>query len=148
MESVSGKAWGGGYAFHPFDVRSTNREFRFSKRSMADHQHVALKGSNISAVGSPSLQETLIGGILQGRKHIDPRRGSALCRANMWKAVAKVIALVSMPIFCSVSSSTRYSSVKQCKLLEDRRLVKEDLKTGALKGWIDNAVDDFEFESR
>ena len=94
--------------------------------------------SNISVVWTPGLQETLIGGVLQGRKQFDPRGASQICRRQMWRAAVDVVAL------CGLLGARRsYGDFKErSSTLRERRRVKSEVTTEALSGWIRNAGDD------
>ena len=146
MKSVAGSSWPGAYGFHPFKIRTTNKEFAFSRRSTG-LPTAELKGSNISCLSAPGVLETLINGVLQGRKQVDPRGASAVCRRKMWKAVVEVIALLGVPALRSVLSHSKYASLKEDDVLKDRSHVKRVVRNQALKGWIRNAGDDFELDA-
>ncbi|KAF2264906.1 hypothetical protein CC78DRAFT_214946 [Lojkania enalia] len=140
------RATGGGYEFKEFGLRATEKEFRYSRRSLlASEKAVA---SNISAVHTPYFQETLIGGVLQGRKQFDPRGASAICRRSLWKAMIEIAALASMPALVDVLNKGTYMDVKSRELLKSRRDVKDDVKKFALKGWVRNSEDDFRIEDK
>ena len=143
MQAVREKRWPGGYSFQPFDVKTTDREFVFSKRRPGCPT-VRPKGSNIAALWTPRLQETIINGVLQGRKQTDPRGASAVCRARMWKVALDTAALLAVPALAHILSASRHGRLSALDLFEDRRRVKEDVRKGALRGWIKNEVDDFE----
>ncbi|OAL52862.1 hypothetical protein IQ07DRAFT_344259 [Pyrenochaeta sp. DS3sAY3a] len=132
-------SWNGGYKFQPFEVKPTTREFSFSRRSIAPGQKAV--PSNLSAVWTPSWQETLIGGVLQGRKQFDPRGASAICRRSMWAAAMKVAVALSLPIVGGALGSETYKAVKEGPALEDRRRVKRNVRD-ALKGWVRNTGDE------
>ena len=143
MKSISDENWRGGYKFKPFDVRTTNREFVLSRRNREGHCN-GLKGSNMATVFNPWLQETLINGVLQGRKQTDPRGASAICNAQLWKTVIKICALMALPVLHELQHSATYRRVKESRLFESRREVKEEVKNRALTGWIRNEGDDFD----
>ncbi|KAF2029347.1 hypothetical protein EK21DRAFT_67970 [Setomelanomma holmii] len=135
--------WNGGYAWTPFAVKSTKREFAWSRRAVLPSQKPM--PSNLSAVWTPSWQETLIGGVLQGRKQLDPRGASAICRRSMWKTavrVAGVVGVVGVPMLASVLGKRRYEDVKSDEVFEARKRVKRDVKSAGLKGWIMNVGDE------
>jgi tRNA-specific adenosine deaminase 1 len=103
--------------------------------------------SNLSAVYTPAWQETLIGGVLQGRKQFDPRGASAICRRSLWKVAAQVVGFVGLPMLGSVLRKRRYGNVKGDEVFNGRKRVKEDVKKEGLKGWVRNDGDDgFELE--
>ncbi|CAO2653176.1 Nn.00g025870.m01.CDS01 [Neocucurbitaria sp. VM-36] len=138
------KSWKGGYRFHPFKVRPTSREFAWSRRCIGPAEKAV--PSNLSAVSTPSWQETLIGGVLQGRKQIDPRGASQLCRRNMWRMALQVVGALGVPILVDALRKAAYKEVKEDGALANRRQTKEDTKN-ALKGWVRNVGDDgFSYE--
>jgi tRNA-specific adenosine deaminase 1 len=137
MAPLQGRRWSGGYSFHPFSIKTTTVEFHFSRRAPGK-----LVPSNLAAVWTPYVEESLIGGVLQGRKQFDPRGASALCRRSMWRLAAEVAALVStVPALSGDLSVGSYGLVKNDRLLEERRKVKKEVKE-VLKGWNDNGGDE------
>ena len=147
MEAVADRHWPGGYRYHPFAVRATDREFRFSRRS-AGSAGQCLKGSNISTLWTPRSHETLINGVLQGRKRVDPRGASSASRLQTWRAVLDIAALLAIPALTKALSSPNYAELKDTELLEDRRRVKEETRELALAGWNRNIGDNFELGCR
>ncbi|KAI9702221.1 MAG: hypothetical protein M1820_006303 [Bogoriella megaspora] len=135
------RKWSGGYDFRPFRVDVTKHEFKNSRRSARTGQK--LTASNLSAVWSPHWEETLIGGILQGRKKGDLRGASKLCRRSMLQAVVEVTTLAGLAALRQdLLSSKRYKDFKLSNLCEERRVVKNHVKDGTLRGWIRNNDDD------
>lgn len=98
--------------------------------------------SNITAVYTPHFQETLIGGVLQGRKQYDPKGASNICRKRMWDAVKDVHAIMEVSMTSKASDAACYKDFKNLSGLESRRKVKEDVRNVALKGWVKNEGDD------
>lgn len=98
--------------------------------------------SNISAVYTPTWQETLIGGVLQGRKQFDRRGASRVCRMGLWKAVAEIAKTLTIPMFIETLRSERYGQIKRHVLLKNRENVKEDVQMNALQGWLKNNGDE------
>lgn len=145
MKPVGRKRWTTEYAFHPFKVRTTDKEFVFSRRSSISVS-TKVKGSNTSAVFTPRMQETLINGVLQGRKQCDVKGGSILCNERMWEVVFEVAVFLRIPVLNNVLQRSIYSKVKDAEAFEDRRHVKSDTRSLALKGWIPNSGDDFEVQ--
>ena len=125
------RTWAKGYAFHPFDVMTTATDFVYSRRKANDSSRDNSKGSNISAAWSPVLQETLINGVLQGRKQIDTRGASALSKTKMWALCQEVYKL----IVCSGPCAPRLTHSSLAGPLKIRKQVKEEVKKEALKGW-------------
>jgi len=140
--SATWASGGSGYSFRPFSVQPLNREFAYSRRGASQSQK--LVPSNMSAVYTPKFQETLIGGVLQGRKQFDPKGASKLCRRSMWRSVAEVAAMLAVPALLGAVREMRYQDLKNSELLVWRRAVKADVKgtDGPLKGWPENKGDD------
>lgn len=144
-----------GYAFRPFEVRTTSLEFSFSRRggsttanpSLEDRGDIKYVASALSTAWSANgLAENIIGGVLQGRKQTDPRGGSQVSRAKMWELARAVVEMaqagtdaagVAIP-----SSGTTYRQWKEGPALHSRRRVKERVIRDALKGWVKNIGDD------
>ena len=143
MKSVADGYWAGGYSFHPFNIMTTSTEFAFSRRAI-DATEKAPKNSNISAVWTPGLKETIINGILQGRKQADLRGSSAISRMKTFKALSDLCKILPMPRDIQSMSISTYSHFKGMALLSQRQTVKDDVRQNALRGWVRNAGDDFE----
>ncbi|KAF2656198.1 hypothetical protein K491DRAFT_692217 [Lophiostoma macrostomum CBS 122681] len=149
---IQGK-WSGGYSFKGFRVMTTDREFVHSRRSVLSTEKAI--SCNLSAVYTPHFQESLIGGVLQGRKQFDPRGASLLSRRNMWKAVVQIVGMLSAlgvkrlgeasPDLAAGKSielgDGAYRDIKGSEALRDRRRVKSDVQQ-ILKGWVKNSGDD------
>ncbi|KAF2125726.1 hypothetical protein P153DRAFT_91951 [Dothidotthia symphoricarpi CBS 119687] len=140
MHALTDATWKGGYRFQPFEVNSTEREFRFSRRTLAPHEKAM--SSNLSAVWTPSWQETLIGGVLQGRKQLDPRGASAICRRSMWKTAVQIAGIAGVPMLVDMLDKERYRDLKRCEMLDERRKVKDEAQRTGLSGWVKNLGDD------
>ncbi|KAK3078384.1 hypothetical protein LTS18_007641 [Coniosporium uncinatum] len=140
LPELMSQTWTGGYRFQPFRVLSTSREFEHSRRSGPPGQRML--PSNLSTAATPRLQETLIGGTLQGRKQFDPRGASRVCRSSMWAAALQVALVAGVPIVVEALRDGSYKSVKTSKLLQDRRKVKEGVRNAVLKGWTKNEGDE------
>ena len=128
-----------GYAFRPFEVRTTDREFQYSRRSIPPPNKPV--PSNLSAVYTPRFQETLIGGVLQGRKQFDPRGASLICRKSIWKAVMEVGALTAVPALIETLKGSTYMDVKESEVLIARKEAKKVVRERVLKGWVANKGD-------
>ncbi|KAK7524067.1 adenosine-deaminase [Phyllosticta citriasiana] len=136
----------GGYDFCPFEVCTTLQEFAWSRRS-GQLQNQKLVPSNISALYTAHHNETLINGVLQGRKQTDPKGASVISRSGFWKSAVEVAkqlpdSHVGAELIKVLSSSSDYGDLKRTKLLQLRQQVKDDCKKNALKGWIPNRDDD------
>ncbi|XXH03154.1 Nascent polypeptide-associated complex subunit beta [Hypoxylon texense] len=172
---------GGGYAFRPFAVVTTASEFAFSQRTMSlavmetnkngngsNEQKIAAAGvapSNLAVAWTRSgLEETSLGGTLQGRKQFDPRGASFSSRRRIWALAAEVANLIEQAeqskdeeegkgqdrevdrLACTEIQralyAKTYGEMKNSVLLEPRRVVKEGARSEALKGWTRNIGDE------
>lgn len=122
MKALEGRRWEGGYAFMPFVVRTTVVEFKYSRRSGGK------AGCNVSAVWVKGVGgETLVGGVLQGRRVKDGvKAGCMVSRLKMCQAAGVV---------------GRYAAVKAGML--ERQKVKMEVRE-VLGSWVESPVDDFE----
>ncbi|MCJ1474947.1 hypothetical protein MMC13_003607 [Lambiella insularis] len=143
MQSVAGKRWSGGYSYRPFKINSTSREFEYSNCG-AIEAGLKSKPLNISALWTSHLQETLINGVLQGRKQADPKGGSAVCRLKLSHLVLSTLACLALPALAQVVASPRYADLKAAEALQDRKQVKKEATSVALRGWLPNVADDFD----
>ncbi len=140
MKSVATKKWSKGYTFHPIQIKPTDLEFNYSRRSAkVGSQNLESKGSNISAVWTPRLQETLINGVLQGRKQTDAKGASALSRNRMQELLLDIVFRLESSMAKEITGLGSYAKTKRAKPLEVRWHVKNDAKMEALKGWNDGA---------
>lgn len=162
MKPVAGKQWPGGYAFRPFKVEATSVEFAFSKRAVQARSQ-AISASNLAATWSASgVEESILGGVLQGRKQFDVRGASKSSRRQMWNKAKQLSECLSTPSSVSgpdkdaenvpdddrhralqehLSSASSYQEVKDGPLLDERRHVKAQTRELALKGWVQTEGD-------
>ncbi|KAI1635502.1 adenosine deaminase/editase [Biscogniauxia mediterranea] len=116
--------WPGGYAFRPFAVTTTGREFRFSRRSVAvraSNNNSGGGGGNITssnlavawtspgsatAIATSGQLESTLSGVLQGRRQADPRGASFASRRRLWGLAAEVADLLLRSSSSSSSSSS------------------------------------------
>ncbi|EME49525.1 hypothetical protein DOTSEDRAFT_58742 [Dothistroma septosporum NZE10] len=139
MAPMVGKQWSShGYAFKPFEVHTTSREFAYSRRGTTSLP----TPSNLSCLYTHNRQEVLINGALQGRKQFDPRGASSTSRRTMWKSVLDVAILAGLPALERVLRKRCYADVKKSDELQSREMVKRNTKDQALKGWKQNTGDD------
>ena len=133
------QAWqSAGYSLNFFDVVPTSRRFEYEKTDGAT-------ASNISALSTPHRQQTLINGVLQGRKQSDPKGASTVSRRRIWEDVAALAAAVGDTegfLRHEVLDSTSYASLKAGAVLEARSEVKKLVRDEALKGWQRNFGDE------
>jgi tRNA-specific adenosine deaminase 1 len=142
-ENVTGRRFGS-YAFVPFRVETTTREFGFSKRAVATRTDKTSASHLAVAWTRDGLEEGLIGGMLQGRKQFSPRGASAVSRRGMWKMAREVAALLEDGEGDRIRSALdvkTYDEVKGAELLDGRRAVKTEVRREALKGWLPNTGD-------
>lgn len=147
MKELSGKEWGGGYAFKPVEVRTTRREFEYSRRqTLATVEKLVpsnISASWVSGRGEISGElETLIGGVLQGRKQFDVRGASRVCKKRSWKLALEIAALVAVPGVQNCMGSSTYGNMKESECLEGRISVKDEARELGLKGWVRNSGGD------
>lgn len=139
LSDLKGRKWAGGYAFHVFNILTTEHEFSHSRRqSLKDGEKIA--PSNTATSWTPNHNETLIGGTLQGRKQFSLKGASRVCKRRNWKLALKIASLVTLraPSIERCLSVESYRTVKEGGMLAGRRAVKLDVRTGALKGWVKN----------
>jgi len=162
MAPLAARKWNAGYEYRPFELKSTDREFRFSRRAGAEWAGLIgvmagekSKASNMAAGWNPYVSEVIIGGILQGRKKGDPRGASAVSRRKLVESVLKVAGMVSAPILTAIlkagggsGEKVNYRGMKDSSLLQERRKVKETVILEALPGWVKNVKDDFQIEQK
>jgi tRNA-specific adenosine deaminase 1 len=142
MKGLAGKDWRNGYSFRPLEVRTTSREFSFSRRQILAAGD-KLVPSNISASWTPHQFEALIGGVLQGRRQGDIRGASRVCKSKMWKLALEVSALVAVSQVERCLKGGKYADVKRSSLLKERTSVKDNVRHGALEGWVNVGGEDF-----
>lgn len=141
------KAWdrnldSAGYRYTPFQIKPTNREFSFSRRAAENMEHITITPSNISSLTHGSNQETLINGVLQGRKQTDPKGASALSRRTLWSLALKIAASLGERAIIQALSRPTYYAVKSAGPLQARKLTKKLTRQGPLSGWKPNSGDD------
>ena len=131
MKPIATRTWSEGYAYHPFSVKPTETDFPYSRRNANSSSKNAIKSCNISATWNPRLQETLINGVLQGRKQTDPKGASALSKTKMWALLLDINRLLSG----NAPMDLPHTMLKELDPLAIRKQVKSETKSAALKGW-------------
>lgn len=139
MKPLAERQWPGTYVFRPFEVRTTSKEFDFSRRTGAGTTAVP---SNLSTLYTPRRQEILINGVLQGRKQLDPKGASCVSRKLLLRSVLDVAVMAGTLASTSAWRKRSYREMKQSKAFEEREQVKKLVKTESLKGWRRNEGDD------
>lgn len=146
MRKLSGMRWGGGYAFQPFTVSTTSLEFRYSRRAPLSPAEKLVPSNSAASWTANGKEETLIGGVLQGRKQFDVKGASRMCKRRMWRLAMEVAGFVGASVVERMLSGRLYKDVKEAEILGIRRKVKEDTRRLALEGWVRNRGDEFELE--
>ena len=140
------QSWRGGYRWQPFHVKPTERDFIWSRRRVAANEKAL--ASNLSAAWTPSWQETLIGGVLQGRKQTDPRGASKICRRSAWSLAVQIATIAGAPAVLEALTKATYFEIKDGAVLEARRKVKKETQKRGLGGWVKNEGDaDFSLDA-
>lgn len=139
LSPLANKEWEGGYAFRPFNILTTEKDFPCSRRQPLQPGQKMVP-SNIATSWTPNHSDTLIGGGLQGRKQFSLKGASRVCKRRTWKLALDVAALVSVqaPEIERALRVDSYALVKQSDLLQSRWQVKADVRADALKGWVRN----------
>jgi tRNA-specific adenosine deaminase 1 len=137
LSPLQGKEWEGGFAFKPFFVATTSKEFKHSRRQVLIEGE-KLVPSNIAVSWTPHHNEALIGGTLQGRRQFSLKGASRVCKRRTWRLALEISAMVSVPAIERCLRVDTYRDVKRGSLLESRRKAKEDVRDAALKGWVRN----------
>lgn len=141
LRELVGRTWLGGYGFRPFSIETTTVEFEYSKQRV-ETRATKISASNLAAAWSASgLEESTIGGIIQGRKANDVKGASGASRRQMWAAARRVAAQLGWPdqqgsLFCN-----DYETFKCSPELAGRRQLKQDVWATALTGWVRNEGD-------
>ncbi|KAH8811444.1 adenosine deaminase/editase [Xylogone sp. PMI_703] len=144
MGKLTGMTWRGGYMFTPFEVCTTKLEFKYSRRCKeADHGVKLVAGNAAASWTANGKEETLVGGVLQGRKQFDIKGASRMSKRQIWRLALETAGLVRLSTIESMLSEKYYKDIKDGALLRDRRRVKEDARQLGLKGWVRNRGDEF-----
>jgi tRNA-specific adenosine deaminase 1 len=146
----------GGYSFQDFRMMTTGKEFAYSRRDTDGSTLLsdAITPGNIAASWSPYSEETLIGGVRQGRKQNDPRGASDVCKRRIWELAQDIAKLLDLEASRSVKnlllydeedgavqSYKTYGDIKRSHLLQDRMTAKNNARQ-TLKGWMRNDGDE------
>ena len=138
--------WTNGYSFRPFLTVPHNHYFEFSRPPPGSIGKA--KGSNITAVWTPTESEVLIGGIKQGYKQFSGAGHSSFSRRGMCRLVQQLSQTLDDGRLQSVfSNSCTYYQLKDCDSLKVRRRVKAIAQDKALVPWPKNIADDFSLQS-
>jgi tRNA-specific adenosine deaminase 1 len=127
------------YQFLPFEVQTTTVDFAWSRRAVTEGQRAI--ASNVTAAFTPDFSETLINGVLQGRKLGDPRGASKISRRSQWSRALEVGDLLHSSGIEDALHADSYETMKTSDIFEGRRRVKDHVIQKALKGWKRNTGD-------
>ncbi|RFU32639.1 hypothetical protein B7463_g3706, partial [Scytalidium lignicola] len=144
MRRLNRMKWRGGYAFKPFRVSTTSLEFKYGRRGPVVSGEKLVPSNAAASWTANGKEETLIGGVLQGRKQFDVRGASRMCKRRMWRLAMEVAGLVGVSVVERTLSGRMYRDVKEGEVLGERRRVKEDVRQSALEGWVRNGGNEFE----
>ncbi|KAK7408856.1 hypothetical protein QQX98_008979 [Neonectria punicea] len=151
MQPIAGRRWSGGYSFQEFVTETTDLEFEFSKRTVQARSD-KVSASNLAAAWSRSgVEETILGGVIQGRKPFNSKGASRMSRRGMWEMARDVASGLGSQASGTSEylRSGTYRDIKDSQLLVQRRQIKEDVRQTALTGWIKNDEgSDFGIEER
>ncbi|KAM4065082.1 adenosine-deaminase (editase) domain-containing protein [Hirsutella rhossiliensis] len=129
--------WSGDYAFRPFVVEMTDHVFDSSREAVRARAGDSISACNIAAAWSAAgVEESVIGGVLQGRKPFHEKGASRMSRRQMWRAASELADLLDgHGEIRDQLNRQRYWEVKTGQLLADRRAVKAAVRQTALAGW-------------
>ena len=140
MKLIVHARWPDGFAFRPFNAIPSDVDFGFSRTAGMKRGKV-LKGSNVSAMWTPRVQQTLINGVLQGRRQDDPQGASSICRRRMWETFRRLAIQLYDTELMELAQKGEYIEVKSHMTLHDRRNLKAAAIEEALQGWTPNEGD-------
>lgn len=143
MSSVAGNTFESGYSFRPFTVATTALQFQFSRREVLARSE-KIVASNLAAAWSASgIEESTMGGMIQGHKPFLPKGASRMCRRHMWQSCRDLAKkLPEWPALAAALSATTYGQIKETDELQARQKAKLRAREEALPGWIRNTGDD------
>ena len=140
MECLAGRSWSEGFCYRPFEVQTTDVEFKYSRRLVSERA-TKICPSNLSTIRSASgVEQTLLGGVKQGRKSSDIKAASGISRKHLWLR-AKEIARELDGDHCEIEQVQTYADLKALRHLDERRIVIKDTQSQALDGWVKNSGD-------
>lgn len=143
LKCLEGQSWSEGYSFRPFGVEITAIDFAFSKKKAAE-RWTKISPSTVGAAWSRSgFEETIVGGVLQGRKQSEVRGASQTSRRQMWMAARNLAGELGdghLDVQSALGKKA-YADVKKCILLSARSQVTASARNEALGGWIQNQGD-------
>lgn len=143
MSALEGMAWPDQHSFRTFAIETTDIEFEYSKRTVSAKTE-KISASNVAAAWSRSgVEESIVGGVVQGSKTTDIRGASSMSRKRLWASARNLAAQLDEPYeeLRRALRSAEYGGIKQSELLTERNLVIAEAQAKALKGWVKNHGD-------
>ncbi|KAJ4208202.1 hypothetical protein NW759_013826 [Fusarium solani] len=139
MSPLAGRQWQGEYAFREFEAITTELEFEFSKRAVSARA-MKISASNLAAAWSGSgVEETIIGGVIQGRKPFNTKGASHMSRRRMWETARELSSSLENVGYAPIHLGCgTYHDLKEGPLLAHRRQAKQEARQTALTGWTRN----------
>jgi tRNA-specific adenosine deaminase 1 len=137
LSKATTSKWPMAYAFHPFEILSTSKQFQFCRDVVCG----PFKPSKKSAIWTPHFQEIVINGILQGRKRGDPAASSRLSRRRMWKAACSVAHQLGLHDV-HLKHHPTYGEFKTSGIVADARNDVKASVVQVLGNWLRNDGDD------
>lgn len=143
MSAVASQTMEGGYEFRPFSIATTTVQFKYSRRTALSCSD-KIAASNLAAAWSLSgIEESILGGVIQGYKPFLPKGASRMSRRRMWQYCCLLAGkLEGRPAISEQLTADAYGKVKHGPLLDMRNNVKSRVREVALPGWIQNTGDD------
>ncbi|KAF7954449.1 hypothetical protein EAE96_005570 [Botrytis aclada] len=143
-----------GYGFHEIGIKTTEKEFVYSRRSETHNAKTEYVSSNISTSwvrgDGKTGGETLVNGALQGRKQFDVKGASRVCRRRGWRLGLEILRAITAMQVGGKETVERigrglevddYKSLKESDILRERRRAKQEVRE-CLGGWVRNEGDD------
>lgn len=143
MSALNDTEWQGQYSFRPFKVEKTDVEFEYSKRSISAKTK-RISASNVAAAWSRSgVQESIVGGVIQGSKANDVKGASRMSRRQMWASSRNLASQLdeTHQDLRMALHAPRYGDCKASRLSRERRQAVADVQGRSLKGWVKNQGD-------
>ncbi|KAJ6779937.1 hypothetical protein PWT90_05358 [Aphanocladium album] len=143
MSAMAEETLEGGYSFRPFFVATTTVQFDYSRRAVQPRAS-KMTASNLAAAWSLSgVEESILGGVVQGYKPFLPKGASHMSRRKLWQSCRELADKLSdWPAIAYHLAADSHAQAKQGTLLESRDKVKSRAREVALPGWIRNTGDD------
>lgn len=143
LKCLDGWSGLGGYSFRPFGIETTAVEFSFSRKMVAE-RWAKISPSTVGAAWlSSGFEETIVGGVLQGRRQSEAKAASRMSRRQMWMAAKDLAGQLGdghLDIQSAVGKKA-YADVKKGSLLAARSQVTASVRNEALSGWVQNQGD-------